>query len=349
MLNAIDQSWGYCPPSVVRDRNIELVMMYLSYTPSKNISVAKVKAYWEVQAASGLNWESHPGAPLLGAARGRSDAIAAVRQAKALIKALGYTIDELTEIYRRNGWLGPHGRIGIIFSCDTDANPGKTLAYYRAATAVCEAAGLECGAYGSYRLIKYLLRKKAITIGWQTYAWSYGAVLKAAHLLQYSNSHTLGGAAVDYDHIQSRKGLGALWPPHMVRPGFDVTTPAPEPKKRRQRKPSRHHRARVYTVKRGDTLSKIAGAHGTTWQKLARLNHLHHPNLIHVGQKIKLTAGKAPKAHKPRHLTYKVRRGDTLSGIAQAHHIKGGWRKLQRINHLHNPNLIRVGQTIRLG
>lgn len=45
---------------------------------------------------------------------------------------------------------------------------------------------------------------------------------------------------------------------------------------------------RVYTVKAGDTLSGIAAKYGTSYQTLARINGITNPNLIHVGQTIKL-------------------------------------------------------------
>lgn len=44
----------------------------------------------------------------------------------------------------------------------------------------------------------------------------------------------------------------------------------------------------VYTVKSGDTLSSIASKYGTNYQKLATYNEISNPNLIHVGQKIKI-------------------------------------------------------------
>lgn len=46
--------------------------------------------------------------------------------------------------------------------------------------------------------------------------------------------------------------------------------------------------ARVYTVRPGDTLSGIAAKYGTSYQKLASINGITNPNLIHVGQTIKL-------------------------------------------------------------
>lgn len=47
-------------------------------------------------------------------------------------------------------------------------------------------------------------------------------------------------------------------------------------------------KAVYYTVKRGDTLSAIAKRYKTTWQKLASLNKLTNPNVIKVGQKLRI-------------------------------------------------------------
>lgn len=47
----------------------------------------------------------------------------------------------------------------------------------------------------------------------------------------------------------------------------------------------------VYTVVKGDNLSKIAAKYGTTWKKLAEYNSLKNPNLILPGQKIKIPGG----------------------------------------------------------
>ncbi|WP_231563635.1 LysM domain-containing protein [Anoxybacillus sp. KU2-6(11)] len=44
----------------------------------------------------------------------------------------------------------------------------------------------------------------------------------------------------------------------------------------------------VYVVQKGDTLSKIATKHNTTVDALQKLNGISNPNLIRVGQKIRL-------------------------------------------------------------
>lgn len=51
----------------------------------------------------------------------------------------------------------------------------------------------------------------------------------------------------------------------------------------------------TYTVVAGDTLSKIAAKYGTTYQKLAAYNGITNPNIIRVGQKIKIPGTAATK------------------------------------------------------
>lgn len=52
----------------------------------------------------------------------------------------------------------------------------------------------------------------------------------------------------------------------------------------------------VYTVKAGDTLAGIAAKYGTTYQVLAEYNGIKNPNIIHVGQEIKIPGTqKAPE------------------------------------------------------
>lgn len=54
----------------------------------------------------------------------------------------------------------------------------------------------------------------------------------------------------------------------------------------------------VYTVKKGDTLSQIAAKYGTTYQAIAAYNGIKNPNVIRVGQKIKIPVSTAPAALK---------------------------------------------------
>lgn len=96
----------------------------------------------------------------------------------------------------------------------------------------------------------------------------------------------------------------------------------------------------VHVVRKGDTLTDIARAHGTSVDELKRLNRLRS-GLIKVGQTLVLPASAAPAAITS--ATYVVRKGDTLGGIADAHGV--GIAALKRANGLVS-DLIRPGQTL---
>lgn len=102
--------------------------------------------------------------------------------------------------------------------------------------------------------------------------------------------------------------------------------------------------ANTYTVKSGDTLTKIAKNHQTTLAKLKTLNKLSS-DAIFVNQTLKVAAGtnasvttKASTAkaqvsiEKTSTTTYTVAAGDNLTKIANKHHITLG--ELQSLNKL---------------
>ncbi|GGG25298.1 5'-nucleotidase C-terminal domain-containing protein [Paenibacillus abyssi] len=60
----------------------------------------------------------------------------------------------------------------------------------------------------------------------------------------------------------------------------------PAPAKPVTEKPVQEQPVKTYTVKKGDTLWKIAKMHNTTWQKLQKINKIKNPDRIYPGQKI---------------------------------------------------------------
>lgn len=100
----------------------------------------------------------------------------------------------------------------------------------------------------------------------------------------------------------------------------------------------------VYIVKSGDTLSDIASKYGTTYQKLAEYNGISNPNIINVGQKIKIPGAKASNNNSNK--TYTVKSGDTLSGIAAKYGTT--YQEIANKNGIANPNKIYPGQVLRI-
>lgn len=100
----------------------------------------------------------------------------------------------------------------------------------------------------------------------------------------------------------------------------------------------------IYIVKKGDTLSGIASKYGTTYQVLASYNGISNPNLIGVGQTIKIPNGTMSHITNTSSRTYIVKSGDTLSNIAKKYGTT--YQKIAKDNNISNPNKIYPGQKL---
>lgn len=139
--------------------------------------------------------------------------------------------------------------------------------------------------------------------------------------------------------------------------GSSTTAPAPAPSTSQPVS----NATSTYTVKSGDTLSRIASIHKTTVSKIQELNKISG-HLIYPGQKLavsaaavsapSVTAPKPPAASTPAPApsagtarTHKVVGGDTLSAIAYRNGISV--TQLMNWNGL-TSSLIRVGQVLKI-
>jgi LysM repeat protein len=93
-----------------------------------------------------------------------------------------------------------------------------------------------------------------------------------------------------------------------------------------------------HVVKNGETLSGIAAKYNTSYQSLASLNGLANPNLIFIGQQLKVKGSVASNR------IYTVGLGETLSSIA--YKLGVNYQVLAQKNGLSNPNLIYPNQQI---
>lgn len=128
--------------------------------------------------------------------------------------------------------------------------------------------------------------------------------------------------------------------------------------------------AASYTVRPGDTFSKIARRHGLSLHELLKANPTENPDLILPGDTIRLperekdskparrTGGRAAEPPASRTVlvssagggapraTYQVQKGDTLYRIAVK--FGGTPEQLMKLNGLDRPEDLRAGQTLKL-
>lgn len=140
-----------------------------------------------------------------------------------------------------------------------------------------------------------------------------------------SGSVDLDIAYYDFADVISKAGLNHL--------EGDAATPKPQ-----GTKPT----VITYTVRPGDSLSRIAARYGISYQRLASYNNIQNPNRIYPGQVIQIPV----EGNKTDGQLYTVRAGDTLSGIAAR--FGTTVQELMRINGIQNANRIYVGQVIKI-
>ncbi|MBN2568267.1 MAG: LysM peptidoglycan-binding domain-containing protein [Deltaproteobacteria bacterium] len=100
---------------------------------------------------------------------------------------------------------------------------------------------------------------------------------------------------------------------------------------------------KTYTVKKGDSLSVIAERHRISLAELLRLNNFNIKTILYPGQTISVRNGSDATATTSTN-TYTVKRGDSLSVIAERHRIS--LAELLRLNNFNTKTTLYPGQTI---
>ena len=95
----------------------------------------------------------------------------------------------------------------------------------------------------------------------------------------------------------------------------------------------------TYTVKRGDTIGHIADDYNTTVSNIRSWNNMKRSSYIKPGQKLSIWIGSNANSSKTSDdlkIYYTVKRGDTLSKIAENHRVRMAsimkWNKLSKAN-----------------
>jgi hypothetical protein len=203
MAKGLDYSFGRPDLDAVKEQGYSFVARYLAVDGGSKL-ITKTEA--DQIRAHGLGlvlvYEQYAGRAKEGRAAGAADGQTALTQARSV----GFPD------------TGP-----VYFAVDyetTGADQAVIDEYLRGAA---DSIGAKrVGVYGSYAVVERCFTNGSARFFWQTYAWSAGKVSTHAHLLQYSNGQTVGGASVDLNESK-QADFGAWGIP------APVPTPAPMP------------------------------------------------------------------------------------------------------------------------
>ncbi len=107
--------------------------------------------------------------------------------------------------------------------------------------------------------------------------------------------------------------------------------------------PSRQANNSIHVVRRGDSLSKISARYNVTIQAIKRENGLSK-DAVYLGQRLTIPSGGSNKA-KSVLVTHKVKRGDTLSEIAEQYGVS--INAIMRENKMRTRTVM-LGQTLKI-
>ena len=117
-----------------------------------------------------------------------------------------------------------------------------------------------------------------------------------------------------------------------------------------RQEPSTQSGVIYYTVQEGDTLISIAQKYDTTVHEIAVTNSIANPNLIYVGEILKIPTNSRGNLAAPSSRqyikTYIVQSGDTLTSIAKKFNTTV--ERIALLNNIINPNLIYPGQILKI-
>ncbi|MCP4992309.1 MAG: LysM peptidoglycan-binding domain-containing protein [Gammaproteobacteria bacterium] len=153
---------------------------------------------------------------------------------------------------------------------------------------------------------------------------------------------------LEYRQLAQWNGIRS---PYRIKPGQRLRLKSPaanNPKKKSSSSSSgRSSRPAVHTVRRGETLGKIASRYGLSYQKIASWNGIRSPYRVYPGQRLRLKASTTSSVQsRTASRIHTVKRGDTLGEIASRYGLS--YQQIARLNNIRSPYRIYTGQRLRV-
>lgn len=176
-----------------------------------------------------------------------------------------------------------------------------------------------------------------------------------------ANTGSVPGVPGTAPYVSGTRNPGAVAPGSATYPGSPtvpaVATPAPVPATLETIPAAPMSEGGEHKIAKGDTLATVAKKHGVSLKALEAANPGVDSRKLKIGQIIKIPAGGKSSVAAPavggglavpassETGTYKVKKGDSLTGIAKKHGITV--KELRRINNL-KTDQIKVDQTLKV-
>ena len=225
-------------------------------------------------------------------------------------------------------------KIGLAFMRKVEELTGLEMVLYSNASTANNTWAGEITKYPLW-VAQYGVRVPENNGNWQTWVgW------------QYTDMGDVSGISNYVDRNQFTKGIllsNTSEIPKPTEPMPDDPDKPDEPDKpSNPDNPDIPQKTTTITIKRGDTLSALAVKYNTTVAKLVELNNIKNPNLIYAGNKLIVPVNNSSLPIDTE--VYTVKRGDTLSEIAQR--FDTTVQKIAKDNNISNVNLIYTGQKL---
>lgn len=177
-----------------------------------------------------------------------------------------------------------------------------------------------------------------------------GAGAKHKGPWKHEHSGKASGDQVASDSIYSGSEDSAPYEPVMID---DTTSISSSSQPYVAPPPSSYENTEIYIVQQGDILSRLAVDFDTTTQTLIDLNNLSNPDVLYVGQELRVPAGSRKASSSSSRSTpsvkkggeYVIQPGDTLSGIAVAAGVSVD--DLRSLNNIQDDKIF-AGETISI-
>lgn len=145
----------------------------------------------------------------------------------------------------------------------------------------------------------------------------------AKHKGPWKHEHkgkTTSGQMVAGDPMYTGEGQSSAYEPVIIDSGSSSAAPAAY-----VAPAASYENTETYIVRKGDVLSRLAVDFNTTTKTLISMNNLSNPDVLYVGQELRVPAGSRRSAPAKKSAPtvkkggeYVIQKGDTLSGIAVA-------------------------------